>query len=163
MHNGLTDRRTDQWTRPLIEMRTHLKRFEFAVGTAFIWRITSPCLPSLWAWQVFLTEDYNCYQSWYFFMGKQLHWLMKGSIPSSNMKEIFFFNNINVYNHHFRQYTTTNTSFRDAIWLQKLSFKRAYSRALPAGSKPPLALLRGGTIGHRPLRGRCPLTTKLTK
>ena len=36
-------------------------------------------------------------------------------------------------------------------------------RALPAGSKPPPVLLCGGTIGHRPLRGRCPLTTKLTK
>ena len=36
----------------------------------------------------------------------------------------------------------------------------AGSRALPAGSKPPQALLCGSTIGHRPLRGRCPLTTK---
>ena len=38
----------------------------------------------------------------------------------------------------------------------------AGSRALPA-PRPPPALLCGGTIGHRPLRGRCPLSTKVTR
>ena len=42
----------------------------------------------------------------------------------------------------------------------------AGSEALPAGSEALPAekiSLCGDAIGHRPLRGRCPLTTKLTE